>query len=147
MRRCIVDFNDGKHNAWFHRFCHEKRVLSPSALKGGHEGGEIEGDFALVETVKDGRLHKVVASDVCFIDPPDYEDGRMCEYFVRSEKPSLGMKEEGEWKPGIFRAWSTDYEEFSSGPAPLPVAIVEDALGFVHSVYAEKVRFPRGREW
>lgn len=45
-----------------------------------------------------------------------------------------------EWRQGAVRAWSTDYEEFESGPALFPVAVIEDsATGSVRSVYVENV--------
>ena len=30
------------------------------------------------------------------------------------------------WRRGILRAWSTDHEEFESGPGPYPAAVIED---------------------
>lgn len=47
-----------------------------------------------------------------------------------------------EWRQGILHAWSTDFEEFESGPAPYPVAVVEDTLTHaVHSVPVHLVNF------
>ena len=30
------------------------------------------------------------------------------------------------WRGGRLRAWSTDHQEFESGPGPFPVAVIED---------------------
>lgn len=142
MRKCKVFINHEEKRAWFHKFYHESRIVKPSAFLGGHDGGCVEIEVALVET-EDGHIHKANVCDVCFIDPPDGHGGRLCEYFVENPKPNLGIKREGEWKPCVFHAWSTDYEEFESGPGLFPTAIVEDETGCIHSVYVENVRFPK----
>lgn len=154
MRKCIIKEhyikNDVAHteqvNGWFHSFCRISEIIPPSYLKGGHSGGRIEGTFAIVERAKDHRLFKASLNDVQFVDPPEVSENRPCEFFVFSDKPNLGIKDEGEWKKGVFRSWSTDHEEYESGPGPFPAAIVEDEEGSIHVVYAEHVRFPRGEK-
>ena len=45
------------------------------------------------------------------------------------------------WLGGTLHAWGTDFEEFESGPGLLPVGIVEDNCGDVHSVYVNRITF------
>lgn len=151
MRKCRIRRYCAKGNerwteqedGWFHGFCNVGEIVPPSPMVGGHKGGQLNDTFAIVETAKDNRLQKVYIEDVQFVDDPVQSGERHCEYFVRSKDPNLGIKPEGEWKKGIFHGWSTDYEEFTTGPGLFPVAIIEDEEGGVHSVYAEFVRFKK----
>ena len=153
MRRCTYTVYCAKGKSthaeqkqgWFHGLFTDYWVLEPSPMVGGHPGGQMSQIFCIVETKK-GELLKVPVDDVCLTEKPD-EEGRPCEFFV-PDRSGLGMsvvsgKREGEWKPGRFHGWSTDYEEFEAGPGPFPVGIVEDEEGAVHSVYAGNVRFPK----
>jgi hypothetical protein len=46
------------------------------------------------------------------------------------------------WRRGILWAWSTDHQEYDSGPGPIPVAVIEDLeTHAVHSVYVGHVSF------
>jgi hypothetical protein len=46
------------------------------------------------------------------------------------------------WSRGILWAWSTDHQACEDGPAPIPVAVIEDAeTHAVYSVYVENVSF------
>jgi hypothetical protein len=49
----------------------------------------------------------------------------------------------GDWEPGKWRAWGTDYEEFETGPGMYPVGVVEDSTGGIHSVYVERIRMEK----
>jgi len=51
-------------------------------------------------------------------------------------------KDSSDWKAGKLRAWSTDYEEFESGPGLYPVAVVEDdETGRCSSIDVTRVSF------
>ena len=52
-------------------------------------------------------------------------------------------KWEGDWEPGKWHAWGTDYEEFETGPGMYPVGIIEDSTGCIHSIYAELIRMEK----
>lgn len=45
------------------------------------------------------------------------------------------------WTEGTVHAWSTDFEDYETGPALYPVGIVEDAKGKLHSVYVIHMTF------
>ncbi len=48
----------------------------------------------------------------------------------------------GEWLSGRLRMWSTDYEEYDSGPALFPAAVIEDDKSMMcHSVPVHDVCF------
>ncbi len=151
MRKCLITSHcaegdkqwDTQKQGWFHCLCTENRVIPPSAALGGHQGGQVSYTLAVVEDSKH-RLQKVDVGDVQFCDEPDNGTGRPCEYFVKSNQPNLGIKDEGEWKKGTFLQWTVDYEQFESGPGMFPEAIIEDEDGGVQLVYAKYVRFPKG---
>lgn len=51
-------------------------------------------------------------------------------------------RQEWKWTWGILRAWSTDYQEFESGPGMYPVGVVEDdKTGCCFSVHVEDICF------
>ena len=46
------------------------------------------------------------------------------------------------WRRGILRAWSTEHEEFESGPGPYPVAVIEDVeTAGMRSTHVARVTF------
>ena len=64
--------------------------------------------------------------------------GSSCWY--RSFNPAT--KTLSNWKTGKLRAWSTDHEEYESGPGLIPVGVVEDdRTGLCHSVFVERICF------
>lgn len=47
-----------------------------------------------------------------------------------------------EWRRGILRMWSVDYEEFESGPGNYPVGVIEDCkTGDVRSIHVDRLSF------
>ena len=39
------------------------------------------------------------------------------------------------WQAGTLRAWSTDHDEYETGPGPFPVGVVEDVdTSHCHSI-------------
>jgi len=67
--------------------------------------------------------------------------GSACWYKTSDVKPGCGLPA-GKWRSGILRAWSTDHEEFESGPGLFPVGVVEDnERGTCHSIYVTKICF------
>jgi len=51
-------------------------------------------------------------------------------------------RQEWKWMSGTLRAWSTDYQEFESGPGMYPVGVVEDnKTGFCFSIHVEDICF------
>lgn len=53
-----------------------------------------------------------------------------------------GQSAEWTWKRGRILNWSTDHEEYETGPGPFPAAVVEDlASGDVSSVYVGLISF------
>ena len=64
--------------------------------------------------------------------------GNGCWYKIAN----LTNRTETKWRRGIVLAWSTDHEEYESGPGPVPVAVVEDSEnGQVRSIYVTRVNF------
>lgn len=51
MRKCLVSNDKGKApcTAMFHQWTFESRVVEPSLLRGGHQGGQISSTYAIVE--------------------------------------------------------------------------------------------------
>lgn len=66
LRPCMAD---GKR-AMFHKWVTVREIVPPSIMKGGHLGGEVQDDFALVEYV-DGTVAKVDVGSVRFLDSED----------------------------------------------------------------------------
>ena len=47
-----------------------------------------------------------------------------------------------EWRRGYLRMWSTDHEEFDSGPGPFPVGVIEDVGdGMARSIHVARICF------
>ena len=109
MRKCIVTEHYGigigayteEHQAWFHGLYRVSEIVSPSALKGGHSGGQVEDVFAIVEMESDHSLKKVKIEKIRFLDSP--ENNFDCEYFERSSEPNLGFEDSGIWKKRNFQ--------------------------------------------
>jgi hypothetical protein len=87
----------------------------------------------------DGRLSLVHNPTTPFTMPLDtpVEQTRACEFKRRWWDNGWKI---GDWEPGKWRAWGTDYEEFETGPGMYPVGVVEDSTGGIHSVYVERIR-------
>ncbi len=67
--------------------------------------------------------------------------GCPCWYKPSDEKAYKGGSDSG-WTTGILRAWSTDFDEYESGPGLFPVAVIEDAsTGMCSSIYVTQVSF------
>ncbi len=64
MRQCKVK---GK-NAFFHRWEEISNVLMPSAMVGGHKGGEVKKTLAIIEYVDDGTVHECYPDEIRFLD-------------------------------------------------------------------------------
>lgn len=62
-RPCFV----GDKRALFHKWGSVSEIVPPSALLGGHNGGTVTCDFAIVE-YEDGTVAEVKPSDVRFVD-------------------------------------------------------------------------------
>lgn len=59
--------------------------------------------------------------------------GSACWYHLRRST---------KWMHGKIRAWSTDHDEYESGPGHFPVAVVECCeTGMVHSVHVGNICF------
>jgi hypothetical protein len=46
----------------------------------------------------------------------------------------------GDWEQGTLHMWGTDHEEFEMGPGMYPVGVIEDGVGFVHSISVDRIR-------
>lgn len=62
-RPCIAD---GK-KALFHNWEQWNAIVPPSPMVGGHGGGVIQGEYAIVE-YEDGTIGKVLPNDIHFVD-------------------------------------------------------------------------------
>lgn len=52
------------------------------------------------------------------------------------------------WKVGYLRAWSTDHEEFETGPGHYPAAVIEDRdTGAMKSIHVQWVSMQPPEEW
>ena len=87
----------------------------------------------------DGRLSLVLDPTKPFNMPLDTPVllTRACEFKRRWWDNGWKI---GDWEPGKWHAWSTDHEEFESGPGLFPIGVVEDSTGCIHSVYVELIR-------
>ena len=50
-----------------------------------------------------------------------------------------GTTDEPEWVPGTLHAWGIDSESYDNGVWHVPVGIVEDSSGRMHSVYVTRI--------
>lgn len=62
LRKCTVD---GKA-MYFHRWSDESWIVPPSPMVGGHNGGVVQGTYAIVEDVETGEISKVLPGSVKF---------------------------------------------------------------------------------
>lgn len=62
----------------FHCFEQHSYVISPSAMIGGHPGGQISGVFALIEDGK-GNIYRVDPTAIVFTDNEFEEIFKNCE--------------------------------------------------------------------
>lgn len=46
-----------------------------------------------------------------------------------------------EYERGTLRAWSTDHEEYESGPGLSPVGVIEATNGQMHSIHVNRISF------
>ena len=68
LRPCKFDMGDGEtHNGLFHGWFEERRIINPSNIKGGHNGGVIQYCVGLVEG-EDGTMHKLDYDEIRFTD-------------------------------------------------------------------------------
>ena len=58
--------------AIFHCWSQESQIVSPSILKGGHNGGTVSGVLAIVE-YENGQVDKVQPERIRFADGGDFE--------------------------------------------------------------------------
>lgn len=63
LRPCI--FSGRK--ALFHKFIEISKVIPPSLMMGGHNGGQLTENAALIE-FEDGSIHRVKDIDIKFCD-------------------------------------------------------------------------------
>jgi len=46
------------------------------------------------------------------------------------------------WRKGTLLSWSTDHEEYESGPGLFPVGVIEDSVTHTcHSIYVNAISF------
>lgn len=62
LRKCTVD---GKA-MYFHRWSDESWIVPPSPMVGGHNGGVVQGTYAIVEDVETGEISKALPGSVKF---------------------------------------------------------------------------------
>lgn len=55
-------------NAFFHRWSETSNVLMPSAMVGGHKGGEVKKTLGIIEYVDDGTVHECYPNEIQFLD-------------------------------------------------------------------------------
>lgn len=55
-------------NAFFHRWSEVSNVLMPSAMVGGHNGGEVKKTLGIIECVDDGTVHECFPNQIQFLD-------------------------------------------------------------------------------
>jgi len=64
--------------------------------------------------------------------------GSACWYHL----PNISNRPNNPWRGGKLRAWSTDHEEFETGPGLIPVGVIEDDMtGECHSIYVANICF------
>ena len=64
IRQCKVK---GK-NAFFHRWAEVSDVIMPSAMVGGHSGGEVKKTLGIIEYVDDGVVCECYPHEIQFLD-------------------------------------------------------------------------------
>lgn len=63
LRPCIVN---NEKRALFHKWEHCSEIIPPSPLAGGHNGGVLEYDVAIVE-YEDGTIREVMPKYIRFV--------------------------------------------------------------------------------
>lgn len=53
---------------------------------------------------------------------------------------------DSEFTDGFFHCWSTDYEELNNGIGQVPVAIIEDTIGYIHIEHPSHIVFVDQKE-
>lgn len=66
-RMCITKGSNAGRKCLFHCWSTESRVLEPSLLKGGHNGGTYSEIFGVLE-FEDGHLEKLRTGEFDFVD-------------------------------------------------------------------------------
>ena len=74
--------------ALFHKWSNYSRVIEPSFIRGGHQGGVVSGTMAIIETA-DGTVLEVYPTDIQFADPGYISD-------VWNNQRISPMKKEGD---------------------------------------------------
>ena len=80
LRPCMVN---NKPALW-HRWTTRSEIIPPSALRGGHSGGNITACYALIE-YKDGQVEEVYPGCVRFLDTEDELREGLEYYFEKQE--------------------------------------------------------------
>lgn len=67
-RPCVIPGpNDTVINAKFHKFYTQAYIVHPSPMVGGHNGGQVSNEWALVE-LPDGTVESIPVCNVRFTD-------------------------------------------------------------------------------
>ena len=72
-RPCIFQGKNGSEKAFFHCWSHEREVVAPSIMRGGHNGGTVSTTAAILE-FEDGTVGKYSAHSFKFIDGGGFSD-------------------------------------------------------------------------
>lgn len=85
LRLCYINDKKGDHirKALFHCWEHVAEIVGPSIMNGGHQGGVVQGEVAIVE-YDDGTVHRHNPERIQFADDtselfdriPDLEEDR-----------------------------------------------------------------------
>lgn len=70
LRACRVEDKSGKF--WFHCWSHVSKILPPSILAHGHNGGVVSDTFAIVEA-ENGDVTRVLPEKIHFISNSELE--------------------------------------------------------------------------
>lgn len=70
LRPCFVTHPNGEQEkAFFHCWNQISRVIPPSIVRGGHNGGQVSRVYGVVE-FEDGRVSNVEPHMIAFLDHP-----------------------------------------------------------------------------
>ena len=69
-RPCLTNYGE---KCFFHCWTNETRVIPPSALRGGHQGGVVSETFALLE-FENGSVARYHVDQFKFIDSGRFEE-------------------------------------------------------------------------
>lgn len=67
MRPCKVRDNEGEHRALFHCWSKEGKIVEPSMMRGGHQGGVVNYTVGIVE-LEDGKVCLYFPQHIRFLD-------------------------------------------------------------------------------